>query len=57
MNRNYFRLIVIAGLLSAAAVSGCGDSSNTVEMPANPEPAPGSPTGVGTAAAEKSAKP
>ena len=57
MKRYKFTCIVIAGLLLAAAVSGCGDSSNTVEMPANPEPAPGVPTGVGTAAGEKSATP
>jgi len=31
--------------------------SNSVEMPANPEPAPGAPTGVGTAAGETSATP
>jgi len=57
MNRYYFKCIVIAGMLSAAAVSGCGGSSNSVEMPANPEPAPGAPTGVGTAAGDKSATP
>ena len=57
MNRYVLTFFIIAGLFSAAAVSGCGDSSNSVEMPANPEPAPGAPTGVGTAAGEKSPGP
>ena len=56
MNRYFFKFIVMAGLLSAVAV-GCGDSSNTVEMPANPEPAPGAPTGAGASAGEKSPGP
>ena len=57
MNRYLFTCIVIVGLFAAAAVAGCGGSSNSVEMPANPEPAPGVPTAVGTAAGEKSATP
>ena len=57
MKQYSFTCLVIACMLLAAAVSGCSGSSNTVEMPANPEPPPGAPTGVGTAAGEKSATP
>jgi hypothetical protein len=40
--------LILAVVVNTTA--GCGDGTNSIEMPANPEPAPGSPSAVGTSA-------